>query len=186
MKGSIILVSGYAGSGKTTFSNFCIDYLQTNHLIARKVGFADKVKEIANYMLWDGEKDIAGRKLLQDIGRIGRDYYEYTWAANLKKVIENFSGPTWCDFVFVDDWRFPNEYDYLKFSMSNRIITVRLVRQEEKCSLFGTDLWNDESETSLPSEKEENLYYNYICWNTSDLKNLSVSCQNFCDKFLSI
>ena len=35
-----------------------------------RIAFADKVKEIAKLMGWNGEKDEKGRKLLTNIGRL--------------------------------------------------------------------------------------------------------------------
>jgi hypothetical protein len=74
------MVSGRAGSGKSTFSNYCIDYLKSLGHRATLVPFAKGVKRTAKDCFgWDGKKDRKGRKLLQDIGLVGRAYNENLW-----------------------------------------------------------------------------------------------------------
>jgi len=109
----IILVSGYIGSGKTTFLNYLKDKLNSLGYYTEKFSFADKVKEIAKKdFLWDGKKDKKGRRLLQVIGtEAGREYNEDIWAVHLKNKLDSL--PVKPSVVIIDDWRFPNEYEIL-------------------------------------------------------------------------
>ncbi|MGH2331175.1 hypothetical protein [Thermoanaerobacter mathranii] len=66
----IVLISGYAGSGKDTFADFLIKHLPG----AQKYAFAESIKKIARkYFKWDGIKDEKGRNLLIGIGAAGRE-----------------------------------------------------------------------------------------------------------------
>ena len=68
----IVLFSGKAGTGKTTASNYLLYLAEKNGYLLH---FATMVKDIAKrYFWWDGVKDEKGRRLLQEIGRTGRNY----------------------------------------------------------------------------------------------------------------
>ena len=47
------------------------------------------VKAVAKFMGWNGEKDTKGRKLLQGIGNLGREYDNDAWIELLIKGIED-------------------------------------------------------------------------------------------------
>ena len=75
-KMKIITLSGKAGCGK----NYCANII--NKLVDEKnneFAYADSIKDIAKSIGWNGIKDEKGRKLLQDIGRVGREYNKDTW-----------------------------------------------------------------------------------------------------------
>lgn len=87
-------ITGLAGAGKTYAATWF--KLRTGGEIW---SFAAEIKRIAATMGWNGEKDARGRKLLQDLGSIGREYDRQCWASRM---------PTDRP-VIIDDVRFVNE-----------------------------------------------------------------------------
>jgi len=143
-----ILISGKAGVGKTTSANFMDQIIKEESITKsiRIVGFAKGVKYTATEMGWDGEKDLKGRKLLQDIGKAGREYDKDLWVKYLINMIE--TGVVYPDIILVDDWRFPNEYEFIKNITYYTVVTIKIVAPEREI-LKGTEYYNDISETSL-------------------------------------
>ncbi len=173
----IIMISGRAGAGKSSFSQFCMKHLESIKQESILVPFARGVKRTAKDSFgWDGNKDKAGRKLLQKIGLVGREYNENIWADQATKVIDQ----VWVlgnETVFIDDWRFPNEgkvisdkYDY--------VLKIRIIRPEEYLTLFNTALYDDISETSL----SDTLGYDEVIINNDDLERLESLATKFIDK----
>ena len=131
-----LCISGKATSGKTTAAQIiCEEFL------AESFAFGDGVKRIALELGWNGKKDTRGRKLLQDIGRVGREYNGDIWLN--KSIQEAKSCAPWdkdaiCIF---SDCRYPNESARVKQEMYN-VITMRVERN-------GVKALKDDSETSL-------------------------------------
>lgn len=156
----VVMVSGRAGEGKTTFSNMCIEYLESLGYTGVIVPFARGVKDTAKFMGWDGKKDDRGRKLLQSVGNAGRDYYEDIWASKTVGSIKKLRSGGYGDIreasvFFIDDWRFMNEGDVISNKFPNTL-KIRIHRPREYHTLYRTHLYNDISETSLP-EMHENF-----------------------------
>lgn len=87
-------ITGLAGAGKTYAATWF--KLRTGGEIW---SFAAEIKRIAATMGWNGEKDTRGRKLLQDLGSIGREYDRQCWVSRM---------PT-DRAVIIDDVRYINE-----------------------------------------------------------------------------
>ena len=174
----IILIGGRAGEGKTTFANFCSKILEKQSVSSVTVPFARMVKETASFMGWNGKKDDKGRKLLQDIGSIGREYNLDIWADHVVDFITGLPVPF--VIVFIDDWRFPNEAKVIRKHFFP-VVTVRIVRPVEFHTLRGTPMYNEVSEISLP---EEESYYDFVINNNKDLKDLEDKVKFFVEKIL--
>ncbi|HHY79801.1 MAG TPA: hypothetical protein GX516_05495 [Thermoanaerobacter sp.] len=119
----IVLISGYAGSGKDIFGNFLIKHLPG----AKKYAFADPIKEIARkYFEWDGIKDERGRNLLIGIGTAGREENLYIWAERVIEKITEEQPKT----AIITDWRFKHEHFKIKevFGDENTI-AIRIKRE---------------------------------------------------------
>ena len=131
-----LCISGKATSGKTTAAQIiCEEFL------AESFAFGDGVKRVALELGWGGKKDARGRKLLQDIGRVGREYNKDLWVN--KSIQEAKSLAPWStDAICIfSDCRYPNEIAQVKQEMYN-VITMRVERD-------GVKLLKDDSETSL-------------------------------------
>lgn len=129
-------------------------------LRTERYSFSNPIKFVAQAFIgWDKEKDEKGRKLLQDIGKVGREYDIHIWVKHLLgQMDKNFGSNSHiypANFVIVDDWRFPDELSYLKFNPILDVITVRVFGRG---GLDG-DVAFDVSENSLPEVTEEALEY---------------------------
>lgn len=141
----IILISGKAGTGKSTVAKLLAKLLAKHLLPSMILHFATGVKDVAFKMSWDGEKDARGRRLLQEVGKLGRSYNSNCWAMQVANVIKELEAE---DYFIVDDWRFPNEYNYLQQLEDFDIITVHIYAPSRE-KLKNTAEYSDESETSL-------------------------------------
>lgn len=166
----IVLISGKAGSGKTTVSRTLRDKLvDIPGMSIFSYSFANPLKYIAkSYMGWDGNKDEKGRVLLQELGRIGRDYDTDIWVKHLLQQMDKQAGLLPFNFTLVDDWRFPNELAYLEKNPVFDVVTVRV---------FGRGGLNGEtamdvSENSLPEATSEQAYYDFQIDNSGSLEQL--------------
>lgn len=173
----IILISGKISSGKTTSAYHLAEELKNTLEFSRIINtsFANTLKEIAfKYFHWNGIKDLKGRKLLQDLGRVGRDFNKNIWVENLLDRLDDLIPP---DFIIIDDWRFPNELDYLKGYMEGmyKIVTVRLIRPD---SVNNSDI----SEISLTDDDE----YDFVIYNDGSLIDLESKVKNLVDYIFSI
>jgi DNA polymerase III delta prime subunit len=167
-KSIALLFSARAGCGKTTSALYLNDKLsiEFNCIVAN---FAGSLKSLARDGFgWDGLKDQRGRKLLQEVGQIGRNYNPNLWVARTLARIENYPGYPF-EFVLVDDWRFPNEVDYIRKNPLYSVYTVRIIAPNLEV-LKGTPEYNDVSEVSLTDE----MGYDFVVDNTSSFENLYI------------
>jgi len=150
---TFILISGRAGVGKSLTGNLLVEALKKKGYKSSIRNFADRLKDCAiEYFNWDGDKDIRGRILLQEVGDVGRQYDKDTWVSQL---VDNVVDDLRFDIVIATDWRFPNELEYLE-SNNFQVLTIR-VNAPRRESLKGTENYNHISETSLP-EMDNDLY----------------------------
>jgi hypothetical protein len=185
----VVMVSGRAGAGKTTFSNYCAYYLAEYGIFSQIVPFARGVKDTAKCMGWDGKKDDRGRKLLQEIGNCGREYDENLWAIQARNSISKLFNGGYVDqpnieVAFIDDWRFMNEGGVIDEKFDT--IKVRIIRKEEDYTLYGTPLYNDASEVGLPEGPfgKDLYFYEFSVFNTITLEWLKKEAERFCDTYL--
>lgn len=176
----VVLVSGYAGAGKTTFAELLEKkLLDVPGITVTRYSFANPIKYIAYaFFGWNQEKDDAGRKLLQDIGRIGREYNENVWVTHFfeqlsKRALLPFN------FVIVDDWRFPNEANTIE---KNPLTTVFKVRVTGRDTNLTGDRANDVSEVSLP-EKDPTYW---VVDNSGNIDDLDISASVLTEKLEEI
>ena len=108
----LIGLAGYAGSGKDTAADVLVG------LGYQRRAFAGALKDLATRIGWDGQKDDAGRKLLQELGVGARDILGAdVWVNALMATLE---GPS-----VICDVRFPNEVAAIA---DHGGITLRIVR----------------------------------------------------------
>lgn len=108
----LIGLAGYAGSGKDTAADVLVG------LGYERRAFAGALKDLATRIGWDGRKDEAGRRLLQELGVAARDILGAdVWVNALMATLE---GPS-----VICDVRFPNEVAAIA---DHGGIVVRIVR----------------------------------------------------------
>jgi energy-coupling factor transporter ATP-binding protein EcfA2 len=128
----IVMISGHAGVGKSTLAGFLNDVAKEHdpEVKSMTMPIALGVKAVAKLMDWDGEKDIAGRQLLQKVGQVGRAYNPDVWIAKTITGIANANSHLQgkLDYAWVDDWRFKNEIAYVNANafLFREIYTVRI------------------------------------------------------------
>ena len=183
-KTTIILVSGKAGVGKTTFSNLFIKNLPEEvRKYSGKYSFASGIKFAAKVMGWDGLKDERGRKFLQNIGRIGRQYDVNLWVQNMINLIEDIN-ITPLDYIIIDDWRFPNECRWFVERLNEyEVYTVRIYAPNREI-LKNTPEYNDISETALLEFSDG--YYDYFYNNEGTLEELEEQVKSIIYQILEI
>lgn len=150
----VILITGFMGVGKTTTAKLLSD-LYDNCVI---LSFASMVKRIAfEYFGWDGNKNIRGRKLLQNIGYAGRKYNPDIWANYLlDEAKEHFLQGK---IILVDDWRYINELEVISKLTKPKLIRVAsTIRGGEREPNFVPD--ESEYETLKVDPKKITFVYN--------------------------
>lgn len=165
-KTQLILISGKIESGKSTLATYLDEEFRALGYNSKVSHFAESLKIISRKVFgWDGVKDLKGRKLLQDLGKTIRNYNPDYWVENTQLMLENDKDSPF-DVIIIDDWRYPNEIDYLKSNPLYEIYPIRLERKLEVCD-------NHESELSLPSIKDapDGYYYGNF-HNDSNLESL--------------
>ncbi|KYZ76674.1 hypothetical protein AXX12_09655 [Anaerosporomusa subterranea] len=124
----VILLSGKAEAGKDTF--FEMTAQRYAKRVIKRIAFADALKRIAFEMGWDGHKDVAGRRLLQDLGEIGRRYRADLWVDKTIETLKTYSRDA--DIVCFTDCRYPNELAGIQncevIDGSIKVVTVRIER----------------------------------------------------------
>ena len=124
----VILLSGKAEAGKDTF--FEMTAQRYAKRVIKRIAFADALKRIAFEMGWDGHKDVAGRRLLQDLGEIGRRYRTNLWVDKTIETLQAYSRDA--DIVCFTDCRYPNELASIQncevIDGSIKVVTVRIER----------------------------------------------------------
>jgi dephospho-CoA kinase len=144
-------ITGLAGSGKDTLADILVSLSAGKYA---KASFAGVLKRICTELGWDGAKDSRGRKLLQNMGMLLREYDEDTWIKLLDKSLDKNK------YYVVPDVRFKNEAAYIR---DNQGIIIRVSRPDLELS----DTHKHVSEFGQTEIQED-----YLVINDGDLENL--------------
>lgn len=111
---NVILISGKAQHGKDTSASMLKKMLEADGFRVLIAHYGDLVKYICTQFFgWDGQKDTAGRRLLQYVGTdLVRARNQNYWTDFLVGALKMFDGE-W-DYVLIPDCRFPNEIQCMK------------------------------------------------------------------------
>jgi len=161
----LIAFSGKARAGKDTSAEVLIE-----HHNFWQLSFAEGIKEVARQVGWNGEKDEAGRKLLQELGRILREYNpDYTiqfMQKQLDSIPQRLSktmeppfegGLVMPQGVVITDCRYPNEADWIASQPNSTLI--RIQRPNNPDALTG-EAAQHETEIALDDYSFENIIVN--------------------------
>jgi hypothetical protein len=120
----VIGFCGLAGSGKDEAANALPYLIDTVGSGWYRMAFANEIKLIAKTCFgWNGEKDKAGRALLQDIGMLGRKYNPDIWINEIRKSIPTAHHCA-IQRLAITDVRFPNEAEFIQRELGGKIIRV--------------------------------------------------------------
>lgn len=173
----VILISGKAGSGKDTAAQMLRHIYEDCGKRVLVTHFADLVKYIARaYFGWDGQKDEAGRALLQ---RVGTDEVRRAepgfWCCFISRLLSIYHD-RW-DYVIIPDARFQNEVSGETWTGFDTV-HLRVVRERSPCALRGKTAEHI-SETGLDGVEPDRYISNHgdladlwlyvSAWATSDL-----------------
>lgn len=182
-KGVIIFISGKAGCGKSTIAEMIKNRMTNEGYLVSITPMATGVKNCAEIFFdWNHVKDERGRKLLQDIGNTGRTYDPDWWVKDALLTELGNDGLFSPDFILVDDWRFPNEIEWARNSLSTEyeVFGLHVVAPEREI-LKNTKYYDDISETSLDGYDD----YDYVFDNSGDIEKLRENVNSFLKEILS-
>lgn len=130
----VICISGKAGHGKDACASILRGLLEEAGARVLITHYADLVKYVCKtFFDWNGQKDEAGRHLLQYVGTdVVRSRNEDFWVSFIAEIL-TFFGDQW-DYVIIPDTRFPNEIGFLK-DVGFDATHLRVVRDGYKSDL---------------------------------------------------
>ena len=171
-----ILISGKAGSGKDQLANFLKEELSNKRVII--IHYGDPVKYFAKqYYNWNGEKDEAGRHLLQHLATdLVRSVIPDYWTDIVIDFLHVMEVYNQFDVAIIADVRFPNEAE-IPFSRLKDVVSVRIERKDENGnSWVSPKLTKDQA--AHPSETSLDYYaFDYIVHNDEGLELLKESAK---------
>jgi hypothetical protein len=172
-----ILCSGRARHGKDTSAEIIKDNLEARGYRVLITHYADLLKFICkNFFGWNGEKDEAGRTLLQQVGtNCIREQDPDYWVDFVANLIRMF--PDRYDFVIIPDTRFPNEIDRIT-DAGFPATHVRIIRTDFESQLT-EEQKNHPSETAL-----NDIEPDFVIKNTT-MFALKSQLLMFCDTLVS-
>lgn len=162
----VVCISGKARSGKDTVGKLLENSLEDMGESVLVTHYADLVKYICKtFFGWNGEKDDAGRKLLQYVGTdVVRTEKPDFWVGFVLDIITLFKDE-W-DFVIIPDTRFPNEISVLQESGLD-VTSIRVERPNFDNSL-------PEEQKEHPSETSlDNYQFDIVINNSGTEEDLS-------------
>ena len=170
----IICISGKAQHGKDTTATILSAALEARGNKVLIFHYADLLKYLCRqYFDWNGEKDEAGRTLLQHVGtdvvRAKQPNYWVDFAKDFLKLFEN----EW-DYVLIPDCRFPNEVEVMKSKFD--AIHLRVVRPNFDGPL-SDEQKNHPSETAL-----DNYPYDELITNNTSVSDLGLNILNIVER----
>lgn len=160
----VILISGKAQHGKDTLAGMLKNHLEDKSYRVLIAHYGDLVKYVCEkFFNWDGNKDEAGRTLLQYVGTdVVRKQNENFWAGFIKDILTMFSHE-W-DYVLIPDTRFVNEVECFDGDIDSSL--VRIYRPNYDSGLTPQQL-SHPSETAL-----DDYEYDYFVINDGSLQDL--------------
>lgn len=163
-----ICITGKARSGKDTVAQFLKEGLERRGKKVLVVHFADYLKFLCRtYLGWNGEKDEAGRHLLQTVGtELVRGQRPSFWVTALTDAVTLLNKREHWDFVIVADCRFPNEV------ISDRL--VRVIR-------YGDNGLTEGAKQHVSENAMDDVEAWHTIFNTSTLDQLKRDCEFLAD-----
>ena len=150
----VICISGKAQHGKDTTAGYLKEFLEARGKKVLIAHYGDLVKYVCKtFFDWDGQKDEAGRTLLQKVGTdVVRAKDPDYWVNFICEMLWFFYDE-W-DYVLIPDCRFPNEIDYIDKRFAD-VTHVRVVRDNPNW----TSPLTEEQQKHLSETALDNWYH---------------------------
>jgi hypothetical protein len=169
----VCCISAKARHGKDTAAAMMAEYLEKQGKKVLIIHFADLLKFICKQFFgWNGDKDEAGRTLLQHVGTdvVGAQY----WAEFVVGFLKLFE-KEW-DFVLIPDCRYPIEHKTVEEAFDT--VLLRVERHNFDNGLTDT-------QKAHPSETAMDDYcYDAVLYNDGSLGDFTDKVEWFVDNFL--
>ncbi len=167
----VICISGKAQHGKDTAAMLIEDNLEALGKKVLVIHYADLLKWICQkFFGWNGEKDEAGRTILQYVGtdtiRKQNEDYWVDFVINFLKMFET----DW-DFVLIPDTRFVNEAEKMRANFDTVVLRIERPGFVSNLSL---EQQQHPSETSL-----DNYEFDTVILNDSTLEAFKAKITEF-------
>lgn len=168
----IITISGHAQNGKDTIAKMIKDNLEFDGNKVLLTHFADLLKYICrSFFDWNGEKDEAGRHILQYVGTdVVRKKMPDFWVDFILSILKLFN-KEW-DYVIIPDTRFPNEIS--KFVDNGFDVTHIRVERTNFESPLTKEQQQHPSETAL-----DNIKPDFCIDNDGTIDDLKIKVSDF-------
>lgn len=153
----VICISAKARHGKDASAEILKEIFEANGKRVLITHYADLLKYICKaFFGWNGDKDSAGRTLLQKIGTntIGRQQPDF-WVNFLVSIFKFFEHE-W-DIVLIPDCRFPIEAEVMKQNFDTELLRIERPGFDNGLS---SEQKAHASETSLDNYSFDKLIYN--------------------------
>ena len=162
----VICISGKAGSGKDAFGNMLKEQIEKRGYGVLITHYGDLLKYMCKTLFdWNGEKDKAGRYLLQKVGTdIVRAKKPDFWVKYVSDILHMFSDQ-W-DYVIIPDARFENEIDVLRNDPFFSVTTIRMERE------LAEDALTEEQKEHASETELDDYPFDYYVYNKGSLDDL--------------
>lgn len=171
----IILISGKAENGKTFSANYIKTKMEEYGYKVVITRYAQYLKSIAmQYCGWDGNKDINGRNLLQQLGTdiIRIKYHKPLF--HVSRVCEDIElTQEYYDYVIIDDARYINEIMYPYAIFNDKVITIRVNRFEKDMKTPYDSSLTQEQKQHISETSLDNFSFDFVInsYSIEDKKN---------------
>jgi len=179
---AVIIINGYPRSGKDTFVSYCAECntAKVNKIRVNNLSTIDFIKNIAEQLGWNGEKNPKSRKFLSDLKKLSADFNDFPCQHTVDSIVscddyERSEGlddsPNWW-FI---NCREPEEIGKLVDDFTALCYPVKTVFIER----------NDHETPNCDSDSRVKEFgYNYIIENNKDLYTLKDSAETFMENML--
>lgn len=172
----VIIISGKSGAGKDAFGKFLREKLEEKGKRVITIHYGDAVKWVLrDYFKWDGNKDEAGRTLLQHIGTdVVRAKYPNFWVNIVADLVSAFENEF--DVAIIPDARFENEVQIVMEKYPD-LACIRVERTNADGAPWVNPLFTP-TQLAHPSETSlDDFSFNYIVHNDGELDELKESAE---------
>ena len=172
----VCCISAKARHGKDTAGAMIAEYLESKGKRVLITHFADLVKFVCTkFFGWNGDKDEAGRTLLQYIGTdvIGAKQPDY-WANFIVDILKFFENE-W-DYVLIPDCRYPIEVETMKENFDT--VVLRIERPDFESNL------TEEQKKHASEVMMDNYDFDVVLLNNGSLESFNNKMKWFTDNYL--